>query len=59
MASFLAGQNLDLHIWAVPVGADPQTEAMIVAQAANAPGVKSLILDVEPYAGFWQGARKP
>ena len=30
-------------------------EAMIVAQAANAPGVKSLILDVEPYAGFWQG----
>ena len=28
---------------------------MIAAQAANAPGVKSVILDVEPYAGFWQG----
>ena len=28
---------------------------MVVAQAANAPGVKSVILDVEPYDGFWQG----
>ena len=54
-AGSLAGYGLDLHIWAVPVGADPQREAMVVAQAANAPGVKSLILDVEPYDGFWQG----
>ena len=51
----LAAYNLDLHIWAVPVGADPQREAMVVAQAANAPWVKSVILDVEPYDGFWQG----
>ena len=54
-AQTLAAYELDLHIWATPVGADPQREAMVVAQAANAPGVKSLILDVEPYAGFWQG----
>ena len=54
-ASRLAAHSLDLHIWATPVGADPQREAMIVAQAANAPGVKSVILDVEPYDGFWQG----
>ena len=54
-AASLAGYELDCHIWATQVGADPQTEAMIVAQAANAPGVKSVILDVEPYAGFWRG----
>ena len=54
-AGKLAAYDLDLHIWATPVGADPQREAMVVAQAANAPGVKSVILDVEPYAGFWQG----
>ena len=54
-AQSLAAHSLDLHIWATPVGADPQREAMVVAQAANAPGVKSLILDVEPYEGFWQG----
>ena len=54
-ASSLAAHNLDLHIWATPVGADPQREAMVVAQAANAPGVKAVILDVEPYDGFWQG----
>ena len=47
--------GLELHIWAVPVGADPQREAAAVALAANAPGVKSVILDVEPYDGFWQG----
>ena len=47
--------GLDLHIWATPVGADPQREAAAVAQAANVAGVQSLILDVEPYAGFWRG----
>ena len=54
-AGSLTNYGLDCHIWATPVGADPQREAMVVAQAANAPGVKSVILDVEPYDGFWQG----
>ena len=47
--------GLELHIWAVPVGADPQREAAAVALASHVPGVKSVILDVEPYDGFWQG----
>ena len=54
-AQSLAAHSLDLHIWATPVGIHPQHEASVVAQAANAPGVKSLILDVEPYGDFWQG----
>lgn len=52
----LADVGLELHLWAVPTSDNPQREAEVHAQAASVPGVKSLILDVEPYEGFWRGA---
>ena len=32
-----------------------EAETNIIIQACTRPGVKSLILDVEPYDGFWAG----
>lgn len=54
----LARYNLEFHAWCVPTGVDIDREAAIVAAACNVPGVKSMILDVEPYAGFWSAGRE-
>ncbi|MCA9892615.1 MAG: peptidoglycan DD-metalloendopeptidase family protein [Anaerolineae bacterium] len=54
-ASTLGNYGLELHAWCVPTGTDIENEARIVAETCNNAGVKSMILDVEPYAGFWQG----
>ena len=48
----LAG--IDFHAWVVLKGVDIDGEATIITQTANVPGVKSVILDVEPYEGYWQ-----
>ncbi|NDJ51973.1 MAG: peptidoglycan DD-metalloendopeptidase family protein, partial [Chloroflexi bacterium] len=55
----LAGNDLDCHIWATPEGDDLLGEIDIIAQAANTPGVESLILDVRPFDGrdYWRGSR--
>jgi murein DD-endopeptidase MepM/ murein hydrolase activator NlpD len=55
--SVLAAQKLEFHAWCVPRGADVNAEAQLIIQACKVPGVKSMILDVEPYAGFWLGGR--
>jgi murein DD-endopeptidase MepM/ murein hydrolase activator NlpD len=53
----LAQFGLELHLWVVPRGGDMTAETNLIIQACQRPGVKSLILDVEPYAGFWIGGQ--
>lgn len=53
----LAKYGMEFHAWCVPKGSHTEAETNIIIQACTRPGVKSLILDVEPYAGFWQGGR--
>jgi murein DD-endopeptidase MepM/ murein hydrolase activator NlpD len=54
----LATYSLELHLWCVPRGGDVNAETDLIIQACKRPGVKSMILDVEPYAEFWQGGRE-
>ncbi|MFN8419335.1 MAG: peptidoglycan DD-metalloendopeptidase family protein [Anaerolineae bacterium] len=53
----LAKYDMEFHAWCVPEGLDIPGEAQKMIDVASRPGVKSLILDVEPYAGFYQGGR--
>jgi len=55
--STLQQNGLEFHAWCVPNGLDIEREAALIAAACNRPGVRSMILDIEPYAGFWQGGR--
>jgi murein DD-endopeptidase MepM/ murein hydrolase activator NlpD len=48
--------NLEFHAWAVIMGSDIATETARVVEACKVPGVKSIILDVEPHDGYWQGS---
>jgi murein DD-endopeptidase MepM/ murein hydrolase activator NlpD len=49
--------GLEFHAWCVPRGADLERETDLIIQACLRPGVKSMILDVEPYDGFWMGGK--
>lgn len=49
--------GLEVHVWAVPRSGNMEAETNLIIQACQRPGVKSLILDVEPYSGFWLGGR--
>lgn len=51
----LGQYGLEFHAWAVPKGVDIPAEVEVLVQAASRPGVRSLLLDVEPYDGFWSG----
>lgn len=50
--------GLEFHAWCVPNGLDIEREVAVIAEVCRRPGVKSMILDIEPYAGFWQGGRE-
>ncbi len=50
----LQQNGLEFHAWAVPTGLYPDAEANLISIAATTPGVQSMLLDVEPYDGFWQ-----
>lgn len=54
----LQQNGLEFHAWCVPQGKDIDREAAIISEVCKRPGVKSMILDVEPYTGFWQGGRE-
>lgn len=54
----LEEHGLELHIWAVPEGVNITAETELLASAANVDGVQSLILDVEPYTGYWSGGQE-
>ncbi|MCC7207760.1 MAG: peptidoglycan DD-metalloendopeptidase family protein [Anaerolineae bacterium] len=49
--------GLEFHAWAIPFGANPAAEADFLIQTASRPGVRSLILDVEPFEGYFRGGR--
>ncbi len=54
----LAKFGMEFHAWCVPKGTTfLEAEANILIQACRRPGVRSLILDIEPYEGFWEGGR--
>src|SRR5258706_11305053 len=44
--------GLEFHAWCVPRGLDIDAEANVILQACKVPGVRSMILDVEPNANF-------
>jgi murein DD-endopeptidase MepM/ murein hydrolase activator NlpD len=54
----LAAYNLEVHAWCVVKGVDINGEIDKIVQVGRVPGVRSMILDVEPYSGFWQGTRE-
>jgi len=53
----LEANGMEFHAWCVPQGLDIARETALINAVCQRPGVKSMILDVEPYAGFWQGGR--
>jgi murein DD-endopeptidase MepM/ murein hydrolase activator NlpD len=54
----LQQQGLEFHAWCVPHGLNIDSEVALISTVCKIPGVKSMILDIEPYAGFWQGGRE-
>ncbi len=53
----LGRYGIGFHAWCVPRGLNTNAETDLIIQACLRPGVKSMILDVEPYDGFWSGGR--
>ncbi len=53
----LGRYGLNFHAWCVVRGLDVTAETNLIVQACLRPGVRSMILDVEPYEGFWSGGR--
>jgi hypothetical protein len=53
----LAVKGMVTHVWATVHGTDIDGEAEKIIAAGTRPGVVSVILDVEPYTGYWQGGR--
>lgn len=53
----LQANQMNFHGWCVPKGIEVEREADLVIEACNTEGVQSMILDIEPYAGFWQGGK--
>ena len=47
--------DIEFHAWCVPHGLSIDAETAIIVEACTRPGVQSLILDIEPYAHYWQG----
>ncbi len=54
LARFFEQGGVPFHAWAVVHGKDPQKEAAMAADVLGA-GARSLFLDLESHAGFWQG----
>ena len=56
--SALGRYGMNFHAWCVARGLDIVAETNLIVQACQRPGVRSLILDVEPYDGFWSAGRE-
>lgn len=54
----LSRYGLEFHAWCIPQGLDPLRETALITAVCQRPGVRSMILDVEPYNGFWQGGQE-
>ncbi len=55
----LEANGLEFHAWAVVKGKNIQGEADRIIEVCNRPGVKSMVLDIEPFSGFWTVGRDP
>lgn len=55
----LEQNGLEFHAWAVVKGRNIEKEADRIIEVCNVPGVRSMVLDVEPYAGFWTVGKDP
>lgn len=56
--SALGRYGMNFHAWCVARGLDLVAETNLIVQACQRPGVRSLILDVEPYDGFWSAGQE-
>lgn len=56
--STLRNYDLEFHAWCVLRGVEIEKETSLIVQTARVPGVKSVILDIEPYQYYWQGSRE-
>ena len=57
--SVLSQYGLEFHAWCVLKGVDIDGEGEIITQTCLRNGVKSMILDVEPYEHYWEAGREP
>lgn len=55
----LQSNDLEFHAWCVPKGQDINAEADLIIETCAVPGVKSMVLDIEPYRGFWEVGNEP
>jgi len=54
LASYYEMYGVPFHAWCVVKGLEPQREAEMCAQVIAA-GARSVTVDLEPHAGFWEG----
>ena len=54
-AQALESRGLELHLWSVLNGLNPEREARPVIDACNTAGVRSMLLDIETGRGYFQG----
>jgi hypothetical protein len=55
----LEANGMEFHAWAVVKGQNVTAEADRIIEVCNRPGVKSMVLDIEPFSGFWTVGRDP
>jgi hypothetical protein len=55
----LNANGIEFHAWAVVKGQNVAGEADRIIEVCNRPGVRSMVLDVEPFSGFWTVGRDP
>ena len=55
----LEASGMEFHAWAVVKGQNVTAEADRIIEVCNRPGVRSMVLDVEPFSGFWTVGREP
>ncbi len=54
LAAFFEAASVPFHAWCVVKGRDPRREAAMAAEVLGR-GARSLMLDIEPHSGFWEG----
>jgi hypothetical protein len=54
LANYFESYGVPFHAWCVVKGLEPLREAEMCAQVVGS-GARSVTVDLEPHAGFWQG----
>jgi hypothetical protein len=55
LARYFEAGGVPFHAWCVVHGKEPEREAWMCADVLSA-GARSIIIDLEPYPGFWQAS---